>query len=260
MIETAHDVYMAMLPKLDNFQEGRPLDSTSLAEDTPLQFIPAHILAQGIYKPFYVGYRAAFHAVRVALSSAEGVPTIPQLRLELSGGARSGRYDIEAVDYFLERGGSVKHALDMVIHLAACLSCTAHGDGSFDRKWDEMPVAEGKVSPVGSPKPPEALPTVLENDTPPNMRRSRRSSSFSWFGKKERRSLLLGIQAEEDAKERERQRKLKEEWDASGEPGCPLDDQFVGVRYLLGVHTPARWDVDAHDAVCKRQDCQLRRM
>lgn len=56
--------------------------------------------------------------------------------------------------------------------------------------------------------------------------------------------------------------KLKEEWDASGDPGCPLDTQFGGVRYMLGIHEEARWEIalDDVDARGKRPSCELRRV
>ena len=55
---------------------------------------------------------------------------------------------------------------------------------------------------------------------------------------------------------------LKQEWDASGDPGCPLDTQFGGARYLLGLHEEARWEIalDDVDPRGKRSSCELRRM
>lgn len=253
-----------MLPKLDKFTAGQPLDSTTLLEDTPLQFIPLPVLQLGVYKPFYIGYRCSFHAIRCVLSNTETVPTVQRLRQELALGARSGKYERTSVEYFLERGGSIKYALDMVVHLAACLSRTPFGDGSFDDKWDEaLPygeTAENRPRPaIASPVIPASPLSIATVDQ--TTKRRRRSSSFkeilNQFGKKERKDWLVEIQEDE---ERERRRKLKEEWDASGSPGCALDDRFVEVRYLMGLHSTARWDIDGQDAPAKREGCQLRRV
>ena len=265
--ETAHDVYVAMLPKLDSFVDGQPLDSTTILDDTPLQFIPFAILQHGVYKPFYIGYRSAFHAIREVLSDANAVPTVSILRQELAQGARGGKYDRTAVEYFLERGGSIKYALDMVIHLAACLSRTPLGDGTFDQKWDEPlssqdPGASPAITSVGSPV--FLGSSLAPSDTDHGGKRRRRSSSFRdilhGFGKKEKRNWLLEIQEDAYTKDQERHAKLKEEWGASGLPGCPLDTQFVGVRYLTGLHSTPRWDVDGHNDCDRRDDCQLRRV
>ncbi|GJE99346.1 hypothetical protein PsYK624_156000 [Phanerochaete sordida] len=267
--ETAHDVYVAMGPKLDSFFDGQPLDSTTILEDTPLQFIPISILQFGVYKPFYVGYRSAFHAIRDLLGDPSAVPTVPILRQELAQGARGGKYDRTSVEYFLERGGSIKYALDMTVHLAACLSRTPLGDGSFDVKWDEpLPPLGSPGAPAASPRlssPQSGSPRLLGSpETDPGIKRRRRSSSvrdiLGSFGKKEKKSWLSDIQQTAEAAEnRERQARFKAEWDASGLPGCPLDTQFVGVRYLMGLHSAPRWDVDAQDA-WGRDDCQLKRM
>ena len=269
-----------MLPKLGRFIDGQPLDNHTLLEDTTLQFIPISILQQGIYKPFYAGYRAAFHAIRRFLTDPNAVPSVQRLRQELALGARTGVYESTPVEYFLERGGSVKYALDMVVHLAACLSTTHLGDGSFDRKWDTMTFApETQPAGAGSSRSQSLSPflgtspmlkssatsdgitlpssSALENQ----VKRRRRSSSFrellTQFGRRDRKSWMLDIKEDESI---ERQRRYKEEWDASGEPGCALDDQFVGVRYLMGLHSTPRWDIDGQDRTARREDCQLRRM
>jgi hypothetical protein len=253
-----------MLPRLDIFVDGQPLDGETLLADTPLQFIPEAVLRGGIYKLFYVGYRFAFHVIRRLLNDPEAVPTVQRLRQELAQGARTGKYDRTAVEYFLERGGSIKYALDMVVHLAACLSRSPLGDGSFDRKWDEMlPSPEPRVSVQKGIISPFVSPASLD-EHPAMLKKRRRSSSFkeilNGFGKKDRKSWLLNIEEDDAMKEHEKQAKLREEWVASGSPGCQLDDQFVGVRYLMGIHSVARWDVDGQDDKVRLEDCKLRRM
>lgn len=266
--ETAHDVYMAMLPKLDSFVEGQPLEGTVLLEDTTLQFIPVAALQQGMYKPFYVGYRCAFHAIRCFLADTEAVPTVASLRQALALGARGGRYDSAAVEYFLERGGSVKYALDMVLHLAACLSRTPLGDGTFDARWDDALAApDTPASPMANRASlllsPPLGPLPLGPPDKDAVKRRRRSSSV--------KDILSGFAGKSKGWSRERGPavpvfespellKYREEWRASGIPGCALDDQFVGVRYLVGLHSPPQWDVDGQDRALRRQECQLRRM
>ena len=260
---------MAMLPKLDNFIEGQPLESTALLEDTPLQFIPVAVLQQGLYKPFYIGYRSAFHAIRCFLTDLEAVPTVASLRQALALGARGGRYDSTAVEYFLERGGSVKYALDMVLHLAACLSGTPLGDGSFDARWDDVPAVlstpasprASLVSPLSSPSQGSPLLSPPDKE---NIKRRRRSSSV--------KDILSGFAGKRKSWSRERELeaksvlvspellKFREEWRVSGDPGCALDDQFIGVRYLVGLHSAPQWDIDGQDRTVRRQECQLRRM
>lgn len=283
--ETAHDIYMAMLPKLDLFDDGRSLDDAALKEDTPLSFIPEETTAQGVNKIFYVAYRSAFHAIRCFLSEPDTVPTIEKLRIYFVQGAKDGQYSLPGIEYFAKRGGSIKHAMDMVIHLSACLSRTSFGDGSFDNIWDEpLPIPSPQSSPVESSPSPRlsrilsVIPTI---DVSPRTSRNfsasapvepgnstnrrRRSSSFKdvlnqFGGKRDRRSWLLDIQEVEKNLEIERKRRLKEEWEDASAPGCPLDDQFVGVRYLVGLHSPPRWDVEDLDAGFKRVECKLRRM
>ena len=65
-----------------------------------------------------------------------------------------------------------------------------------------------------------------------------------------------------EEKEKLRRYQMKEEWDASGNPGCPLDTQFGGVRYMLGLHDEARWEIalDDVDPRGKRPSCELRRV
>ena len=124
---------------LSKFAYGARLDGELVITDRPLTFLPIPVLEKGIYKLFYIGYRATFQAIIdiLSLSGPESLPTVQRLRLELANGARDGRYPIEAVQYFAESGGSVRYALDYVVHQALWESPTPLGDGSFDKLWDE---------------------------------------------------------------------------------------------------------------------------
>lgn len=263
--------------RLDDFIDGQPLDEEAASEDPFLAFIPAHIVAQGVHKPFYQGYKAAFHVVRTMLGISEAVPTAGTLRIELAEGAREGRYNYGAVEHFIERGGSIRFALDYVIHQALWKSPTPLGDGSFDRKWDApLPFPDPRPSSrtkaerilasplVKSPRLGSPLLAAAQSESSPNLSRPvpipqqankspaptgrRRSNSFKdiLFGRKDRASWLVQIQ-EDDCLDHCRQWNLKDEWDESGEVVCPLDTQFRGVRYLMGLHTAPRWETDDGD-------------
>lgn len=284
-----------MLSRLDDFVDQEPLDAEAAADDPYLAFLPPHIMQQGIYKLFYIAYRSAFHAIRTLLSISEAAPTASNLRTHLAEGAREGRYSYAAYEFFLERGGSVKYALDYVIHKALWTSPTPLGDGSFDHNWDSAlpfpdprpaaPPRSERVmnpsnvlhanSPNSSPKAvpspfrmnalsasvPDANPSFLQAPKPAIRRRS---NSFKevLFGKKERMSWLLQIK-EDDHLNHELKWKLKDEWDTSGKPGCVLDNNFRGIRYLMGLHTAPRWEVDDADwAVIaqKKTACELKRV
>ena len=146
---------------LSKFANGQRLDGESVLTDRPLTFLPIPVLEKGIYKLFYIGYRAAFQAMIDILSQSgpESVPTVQRLRIEFANGARDGRYPLDAVQYFAESGGSVRYALDYVIHQALWESPTPLGDGSFDKLWDEPlspPLTTPMVRPrcLLSPQPP----------------------------------------------------------------------------------------------------------
>ncbi|KAJ3544318.1 hypothetical protein NM688_g5758 [Phlebia brevispora] len=282
--ETAKQTAESMRRNLLNFSDGIRLDGELVLTDPALPFLPIGILERGIYRPFYVGYRAAFQVVYDVLSRSSGsdmLPTVQRLRVELANGALDGRYDLGAVQFFAERGGSIRYALDYIIHRALWESPTPLGDGSFDAKWDDD-VSSPFVTPmVGNPiictnTAPASYIRIqfpILNDLKERPKRRSRSNSFKDALKtlSPRRSSLdtrrvTSIEpkmALSEAEKTELNRwKLKEEWDASGNPGCPLDSQFGGVRHLLGLHEEARWefavaDVDARE---KRPSCELRRV
>lgn len=136
---------------LANFTDGNRLEEEAMLSDPVLPFLPSPLTERGVYKPFYVGFRASFQAIADVLNQTgpDSVPTVQRLRLELADGARAGRYDLGGVEFFAERGGSAKYALEHVIHQALWESPTPLGDGSFDKKWDEplqKPFALARVS------------------------------------------------------------------------------------------------------------------
>ena len=142
---------------LSKFIDGVRLNGELVLSDPALPFLPIAILERGIYKPFYKGYRAAFQTIFDVLNkeptshTEDGLPTVERLRVEFASGALDGRYDLDAVQYFAEQGGSIRYALDYVLHRALWESPTPLGDGSFDLKWDEpcsTPIATPMVSPV----------------------------------------------------------------------------------------------------------------
>ena len=277
-----------MLSRLDDFADNDgPMDAEAASEDPFLDFLPPQIVAQGVYKLFYLGYRAAFHLIRTMLSIPEAAPTASTLRVEFVQGARDGRYSYTAVESFIGHGGSVKYALDYVIHQALWTSPMPLGDGSFDRKWDAtLPypdprsVAQHRAErqPQNSPvmKSPRIGSSPLQRAqvaSSPNLAEIprqpgnasprpqwRRSSSFKdlIFGRKERASWLIQIN-EDDCLNHALQWGLKDEWEESGETQCPLDTQFRGVRYLLGLHTPPKWEVDAVEVNLQKSGYELRR-
>lgn len=264
-----------MLCRLDDFADNdQPLDTEAAADDPFLAFMPSHIVAQGIRRQFYLGYRAAFQTIRTMLGIPEATPTASTLRVEFVQGAHDGKYSYAAVEHFIERGGSIRYALDYVIHQALWKGPVPLGDGSFDRKWDAMlPYPDPRRSPrPKSEQPGQSSPAmksprlgpsplqkmsqahsavdlgedeVSQGDSSPRPARRRRSSSFKdlLFGKKDRASWLIQIN-EDDCLNHALQWKLKDEWEESGEKQCPLDSQFRGVRYLLGLHTPPKWEID----------------
>lgn len=277
-----------MLSRLDDFVEREPLNEEAISDDPFLPFLPATIVEQGVYKLFYLGYRAAFHVILDTLSINDAAPTISTLQTELMEGSRSGRYNYSAVALFLERGGNVKHALDYVIHQALWKSPTPLGDGSFDQKWDAQlpypdprPTSSPKIEHVPapmSPRVPSGSPLLNGTGSPilkgpmgtdmnasPKPHVRRRSSSFKdvLFGRKERATWLIQIK-EDDNLNHELQWKLQDEWTASGTPGCPLDTQFRGIRYLMGLHTPPKWEADEADLIgvvpVNNARCELKRM
>ena len=82
-----------MLSRLDDFADNDgPMDAEAASEDPFLDFLPPQIVAQGVYKLFYLGYRAAFHLIRTMLSIPEAAPTASTLRVEFVQGARDGKY------------------------------------------------------------------------------------------------------------------------------------------------------------------------
>ena len=128
-----------MEENLDRFVNGEGLDGELILTDPALPFLPMSILQRGIYKPFYIGYRAAFQAIVEVLSRSgpSSLPTLQRIRIELADGANEGRYDLNAVQDFAMNGGSVTYALDFIIHQALWESPPPLGDGVFDKKWNE---------------------------------------------------------------------------------------------------------------------------
>lgn len=277
-----------MLCRLDDFADNDgPLCTEAASEDPFLAFLPPQIVAQGIHRLFYRGYRASFHLIRTMLSIPEAAPTASTLRVQLVQGAQDGKYSYAAVENFIECGGSIKYALDYVIHQALWTSPMPLGDGSFDRKWDAaLPYPDPRCT--ASPRTEWQTPNSPVTKSPrigssplqraqvvssPNLAEQRRqpgnasprpqrrrSSSFKdlLFGKKERASWLIQIN-EDDCLNHALQWNLKDEWEESGETQCPLDTQFRGVRYLLGLHTPPKWEVDAVDVDLQKSGSELRR-
>ena len=137
--ETVKQSLEQMRSNLTQFVDGDRLDGELVLMDMPLLFLPMPLLDRGIYKAFYVGYIAAFQTILDVLSQegSASLPTVERLRVGLADGALHGRYNLGAVQYFAECGGSVRYALDFIIHQALWESPTPLGDGSFDKKWDE---------------------------------------------------------------------------------------------------------------------------
>ncbi|KAI0092336.1 hypothetical protein BDY19DRAFT_991048 [Irpex rosettiformis] len=288
--EIAHEAYTTMLCRLDDFTDNdEPLDAEAASDDPFLSFIPPHIVAQGIRRQFYLGYRAAFHIIRTMIGIPEATPTASKLRVDFVQGAHDGKYNYAAVEHFIERGGSVKYALDYVVHQALWTSPMPLGDGSFDQKWnatlpypDPRDVTLSKVerqaqsspagksprigsSPLQRAQQVQSSPNLTEaqgNTSTPRPQGRRRSSSFKdmIFGKRERASWLIQIN-EDDCLNHALQWTLKDEWEESGKVQCPLNTQFRGVRYLLGLHTPPKWNTDDVEvgAHTVQKDGQLKR-
>lgn len=254
--EIAHDAYVNMLPRLDDFVGSEPLNAEVVSDDPFLPFLPPELVQQGVCKTLYLGYRTAFHAIRAMLTVSDTAPTANTLHMELAEGVRKGRYNHFAVERFLEKGGEVKHALDYAIHEALWTSPTPIGDGSFDQKWDApLPFPDSRLSsPQRLPQTPSSpqsksvgsplLRSPESGGASPRPSSRRRSNSFKdmFFGRRERSLSLIQIK-EDDTWNHALQWGLKDEWDASGTPGCPLDMQFQGVRYCLGLHTTPRWSL-----------------
>ncbi|KAI0697807.1 hypothetical protein BC835DRAFT_738615 [Cytidiella melzeri] len=91
--EIAHGAYIAMLSRLDDFVAKKPLDAEAASDDPFLSFLPRRIVARGIHREFYLGYRAAFHVVRDMLGIPDAAPTTTSLRAELAQGAKEGSLD-----------------------------------------------------------------------------------------------------------------------------------------------------------------------
>lgn len=142
IIETARATELLMARNMTKFVDGERLDGEHVLSDPALPFLPIAILERGIHKPFYIGYRAAFRTIFDVLDKSptgrteDGLPTVQRLRAEFASGALDGRYDLDAVQFFAERGGSVRYALDYVLHRALWESPTPLGDGSFEKSWE----------------------------------------------------------------------------------------------------------------------------
>jgi hypothetical protein len=276
-----------MLSRLDDFVEGEPLDGEAASEDPFLAFLPPQMVSQGILKPFYLGYRSAFHVIRKILSIPDAAPTVAILRAELASGAREAQYNHVAVEHFVARGGSIEYALDYVVHQALWTSPVPLGDGSFDRKWDAiLPFPDPRTSlysrvghttqssahsksprigsspllgvpVITSPNPNSVEVQTHSGDMSPKPQTRRRSSSVKelLFGRKNRASWTIEI-ANEDCFNHAREWKLKDDWEESGAQLCALNMQFRGVRYLMGLHAPPKWEVAEVES---EASCELKR-
>ncbi|OCH84343.1 hypothetical protein OBBRIDRAFT_829532 [Obba rivulosa] len=136
MTALADCITKVMKDATEDFVSYASLQPDLVLHDLPLRFVDTNIRAAGVFKSFYTGYRQMFLEIAWLLRNQPGiVPTEEAVKARLAHGSRRYRVDFKQkyCDFFFAHGGSVRDALQCLLHEARRTSKWPFGDGTFER-------------------------------------------------------------------------------------------------------------------------------